>query len=262
MSNRQRNQIEAVISKRNVDSAFYANLLPTFSTWLTSQSAAYLQNGIGSAVMVGGGTGYTASSFTVPLPSTAPGGSVPAVISFTNASGVLSAPVVTTPGSGYGTGPLNVFIPSDTTGSGASVTLTPANTDWPYNYTPAQVIILQYGIAVDYAYVGTVLQGSIRNTTATTVVVDAAGTSYKVGDLVPVTQSGTYGLVVQVATITGGGSSGPVGSITIINGGIGATAATGLATTGGSGTGLTVSITAVGLYNFATNTTNWAGWGF
>lgn len=73
----------------------------------------------------------------------------------------------------------------------------------------------------------------------------ALGANYVVGDVVGVTQSGASFGFLRVATI---GAGGVVDSLSIIQGeqGTGYSVASGLATTGGSGTGLEVDITAIG----------------
>ena len=71
-----------------------------------------------------------------------------------------------------------------------------------------------------------------------------AGTGYVVGDLIGVTQSGASGGILRVTTVAAGVVTGlaPV----IGSQGVGYSVASGLATTGGSGTGLEVDITAIG----------------
>ena len=83
-----------------------------------------------------------------------------------------------------------------------------------------------------------------QDLTADTVsIVDTAaeGTGYKVGDILTLVGSGA---TVQVSAITSPG--GAVTGITLLTGGTGATVATGIATTGGTGTGAEVNITAIG----------------
>lgn len=73
-----------------------------------------------------------------------------------------------------------------------------------------------------------------------------AGTNYKVGDVITVTQSSASNGTATVTTIgTGGAVTGLVANI-IGGQGTGYSIATGLITTGGSGTGLEVDITAIG----------------
>ena len=72
-----------------------------------------------------------------------------------------------------------------------------------------------------------------------------AGTNYAVGDLITVVQSGASHGVLTVLTITTGGVVATLGT-TVGNQGTAYSDATGLATTGGSGTGLEVDITAIG----------------
>ena len=73
----------------------------------------------------------------------------------------------------------------------------------------------------------------------------SAGTGYKVGDQITVVQSGASNGIVTVSTIGGGGAVTGL-TTTIGNQGTGYSTASGLATTGGSGTGLEVDITAIG----------------
>ena len=77
-----------------------------------------------------------------------------------------------------------------------------------------------------------------------TVAVDAGGTGYAVGDIVTVVQSGASGGQLQVTTV----NAGVVTGVELIVGsqGTGYAVGTGLATTGGTGTGLTINITAIG----------------
>jgi hypothetical protein len=73
----------------------------------------------------------------------------------------------------------------------------------------------------------------------------AGGTNYVVGDVVTVTQTGASFGQLKVTTISTGGVV--TGLATITNQqGTGYSVASGLATTGGSGTGLTVNITSIG----------------
>ena len=72
-----------------------------------------------------------------------------------------------------------------------------------------------------------------------------AGTGYVVGDIISVTQVGASNGYLRVATI---GAGGAVDTLTTILGqqGTGYSVATGLSTTGGTGTGLEVDITVIG----------------
>jgi hypothetical protein len=73
----------------------------------------------------------------------------------------------------------------------------------------------------------------------------SAGTNYVVGDVVGITQSGgTFGKAT-VTTVSGGGVVTALAPLST-NQGTGYSIATALATTGGTGTGLTVDITAIG----------------
>ncbi len=81
-----------------------------------------------------------------------------------------------------------------------------------------------------------------------------AGTGYVVGDQISIVQSGASGGTQIVTSIGSGGTVTGLGSN---SNGTGYTTATGLSTTGGSGTGLEVSITAAG--NSGTTVTDGAG---
>jgi hypothetical protein len=89
------------------------------------------------------------------------------------------------------------------------------------------------------------------------------GSSYKVGDVITVVQSGGSLGTLSVATIGGGGS---VTGLTLLTAGQGYSVATGLTTTGGSGTGLEVDISSVGepalLAVIACRAAQSAWWGF
>lgn len=76
------------------------------------------------------------------------------------------------------------------------------------------------------------------------IAVDAGGTGYVVGDVVTVVQTGASGGQLTVTTV----ASGVVTGLALIPGeqGSGYSIGTGLATTGGTGTGLTVNISAIG----------------
>jgi hypothetical protein len=240
--------------------------MPQWATGISNLTVPYLCNGIDSnPVVTAGGTGYVATSFTVPLPYTAPANSVPAVITCTlSGAGVLSAPVVTVHGSGYGCGVIT-FTPTDGSGSGASITISPANPDQQYNYTPTVAGFLQWYLGLDFAQLANVLQGNVGANTVTAIGIHsgAAGSAYVVGDTVFPTQAGLTGCRISVASVVGGGPGpGVPASLTINIGGIGAAVASNLPTTGGSGTGLYVDISTVAPYNFVTNTINWTVWGF
>lgn len=71
-------------------------------------------------------------------------------------------------------------------------------------------------------------------------------TGYVVGDILGVTQAGASAGTVQVESLDG---SGNVLTLAVVDQGTGYTSASGLATTGGSGTGLTVTIEASGTYS-------------
>lgn len=88
-------------------------------------------------------------------------------------------------------------------------------------------------------YVAQFQNGAIA---ANDLVIGAGGTNYVVGDSINVVQAGGVGGTATVNTV---GMGGVVTGITISNVGYGYTVASGLATTGGSGTGLTVNITGV-----------------
>jgi hypothetical protein len=88
----------------------------------------------------------------------------------------------------------------------------------------------------------------LQNTTSLKTVIPhsgAAGTNYVVGDVILVNQGGANSGYVQVTTIGGGGAVTGL-SVVATQDGTGYATATGLTTTGGSGTGLDVDITAIG----------------
>ena len=240
--------------------------LPAWASGITGMTIPYICNGLDSnPVLVYGGVGYTNSVFTIPLPSTAPSGSVNPVITCTNTGGVLSAPVVTVHGSGMFCSFAPYSLP-DPTGSGAVLTISPANVDQPYNYTPAQATLLQLNLAaVDYAQLGPVLLGNVGANSVVTAIPHsgAAGTGYLVGDMVSPTLAGMFGCILTVASVVGGGPGpGVPATLTVSIGGIGAVVASNLPTTGGAGTALYVDISTVAPHNFTTNTLNWTLWGF
>ena len=241
---------------------FVQYVLPSYAAFLTGMPIPYLCNGISSVVTLGaGGSGYATTTFTIPLPYTAPSGSVSAVVTFTNTGGVLSAPVVTTPGSGYGTFTAALYQVPDpgNPGTGATVLISPANSDQPYNYTPQQAGLLQFYIGLDYAQRGPMLLGNVGCNTGTGVSIHtgAAGGGYVAGDTVLVTLAGLVGCRLDVLTI---GAFGVPTSLAINIGGVGAAVASNCPTTGGTGSGLYVDITTVGPYNWTTNTLAWVGY--
>lgn len=84
-------------------------------------------------------------------------------------------------------------------------------------------------------------------TAITGATLDAAGTHYEVGDIFTVLQGGASGGQLQVISIGAGGAVTEFGFAYGQSGtGFGYSVATGLATTGGHGTGLTINITSVG----------------
>src|ERR1035438_8960518 len=188
-NSRTATEILAVVKQAVQFQKFTAFVLPSFAAFLTGKSIPYLCNGISSSIsLVSGGTLYTNSVFTIPLTGNYPAGSVPAVVTFTlGGGGVLSAPVATVPGSGYGTASF-LWSPPDPTGNGCQVIISPANPDQVYNWTPAFVGFLQFYIGLDYAQIGNLMNGSVGANTASAVNVHsgAAGTSYVVAADAPV----------------------------------------------------------------------------
>ena len=77
-----------------------------------------------------------------------------------------------------------------------------------------------------------------------------AGTGYVVGDILTIS-GGTSGNLATaiVATITGGGTTGPVATVTLQYGGAGYTTSSTPATTGGSGTGCVLTVSAISSTN-------------
>ena len=80
-------------------------------------------------------------------------------------------------------------------------------------------------------------------TAIATFSIDVAGTGYVVGDLITVVQSMASNAVLKVTSI---GGSGAVTGLQFVTQGTGYSDAVGLATTGGTGTGLTFTILTVG----------------
>jgi len=98
---------------------------------------------------------------------------------------------------------------------------------------------------------GYAISGIVYNATGIlTVAVNAAGTNYVVGDLVTLSTTGT----LATAYVTGVTTGGAVTSVQLANSGINYAAGSS-ATTGGSGTGLTITIT-VGKSAVVTTATN------
>lgn len=75
-----------------------------------------------------------------------------------------------------------------------------------------------------------------------TFAIDVAGTGYTAGDVVTLVQGGASGGQLKVISVAAGVPT----ALAFVAPGDGYTVATGLATTGGTGSGLTVSLTAVG----------------
>lgn len=82
-----------------------------------------------------------------------------------------------------------------------------------------------------------------------TIAVANDGLDYTIGDIVAVTYTGGSGGLAQVTSISGGGSTGPVTGLSLLLPGEGyPTTGTGLPTTGGTGSGLTVNITSLSYF--------------
>ncbi|RTL04656.1 DUF3383 family protein [Candidatus Dependentiae bacterium] len=82
---------------------------------------------------------------------------------------------------------------------------------------------------------------SFQPTSISTVAITAGGTGYKVGDVVEVVETGASLGYLTVSTVY----AGVVTGLTVTKGGIGYSTGAGKATSGGSGSGLTVNITAL-----------------
>jgi hypothetical protein len=95
------------------------------------------------------------------------------------------------------------------------------------------------GVSYGAPHEGYAISGIVYNATGIlTVAVNAAGTNYVVGDLVTLSTTGTLG----TAYVTGVTTGGAVTSLQLANSGINYAAGSS-ATTGGSGSGLTITIT-------------------
>jgi hypothetical protein len=82
-----------------------------------------------------------------------------------------------------------------------------------------------------------------------TVAINTSGINYAVGDVVEVVYSFASGGLAQVTSISGGGPTGPVSGLVFLLPGTGyPPGGTGLATLGGTGSGLTVNITNVNYF--------------
>lgn len=109
------------------------------------------------------------------------------------------------------------------------------------------------------------------DTNGTVISVANGGTGYTVGDVVTIVEAAdstltTYGLTptggtATVSTISGGGSTGPVTALTVTTGANGHHyyVATGLSTTGGTGSGLTVNLNHLASYPSCFIFGGWAG---
>ena len=107
------------------------------------------------------------------------------------------------------------------------------------------------GVSYGAPHEGYAISGIVYNATGIlTVAVNAAGTNYVVGDLVTLSTTGTLG----TAYVTGVTTGGAVTSLQLANSGINYAAGSS-ATTGGSGSGLTITIT-VGKSAVVTTATN------
>ena len=119
------------------------------------------------------------------------------------------------------------------------------NTSSP-EYTAAQTYFGQNanGPAPQYLQVGR-QDLTALSSTGTAVHASGGGTNYAVGDIVTVVQTGASGGQVKVTSVGGGGI---VTGILPVQGlqGTGYTPATGVAVTGGTGTGLLIDLTTVG----------------
>lgn len=104
-------------------------------------------------------------------------------------------------------------------------------------YLAAEMVFAQ-SPAPSYVWLG------LQDTTAIqTIVIDAPGTGYVVGDVLGVIEGSASAGTVRVTSI---GSAGAITSVSALNLGTGYSAGVGLLTSGGTGTGATVSITAIG----------------
>ena len=115
--------------------------------------------------------------------------------------------------------PTSVSVTNAFTGTGVN-DLTPGG-DYNQSALPAA-----YTVAID------------GNAGIGTATVTAGGTGYVVGDTLTVTQSGATGGTVKVSAVT----SGVVTAVTVATPGSAYSVASGLATTGGTGTGCTIAI--------------------
>lgn len=83
---------------------------------------------------------------------------------------------------------------------------------------------------------------AFANNALSVIAVNAGGSGYKVGDVVTVSQTGASGGTATVSTVNG---SGTVSAVSLLTGGINYSTTTSAVTTGGAGSGLTVTISNV-----------------
>lgn len=104
---------------------------------------------------------------------------------------------------------------------------------------------------------GVATLASASNTSIGTVAVTAGGSGYVVGDVLTLTTGGGNA-TVTVATLSGSG----VSTVTVLNPGTGYSTGAGQATSGGTGSGATLNVSALQGTITITGTTTWAQNGF
>jgi len=264
MTARSSGEFLAFVKKLGRDAELLITQTGSVSSFISNQAAAYFQNGVGTSYAIttaGSNHNYTSPVFTIPLPLSAPAGSVQATVSGYTLSGGDIATITLTPGSGYGSGAAPVCIVTDPTGTGVAIALTLANTDTPYNFTPTEAAFYQAQLANDLMNIGNVLEGQAMGVGVLTV--NAGGSSWAVNDQFVINQSGLTGAIGKVLTV----SSGVAATVGVLQTGVGAAIASAVSTTAispSTGTGLTVNIgsaPSVG-YNILANLFSLLGWRF
>lgn len=124
-----------------------------------------------------------------------------------------------------------------------------------FNFEPGRVVlpfsqvwpttILLPGAPISILYAG----GYQDGTGIGTLTLGGPMAGYQVGDLVGITVANAYGGLIQVTAVS---SSGSIAACNVVIPGTGYAVASGLATSGGSGTGATASITALAPENLST----------
>ena len=198
--------------------------------------------GLNAGTLVAG-SGY--SNTTGIATTVSPSGGTGLTVNISVVNGIVSTLALTTPGSSYST--IDGAATTGGTGTGLTVNITQTSgiidtvvvNQGGTGYTVNDVITIIGGLADATVTVSTVINGKI-----TSITVNNPGIGYNVADEITI------------------GSTGRVASVNTIVAGTGYSTATGLATTGGTGTGLTVNIVDDGAGGILSVTVNNPGSGY